>query len=124
MHTTPCVTLYKKKQQSSLYNATGCLNDMRYNNEWFPMVKEENGDSKAADLVAEQDTASGCADPAVCGTAAGPTCLDPLICRDVWRLAICEYVNLHSEIGISHNFRNPRGRGDKRSRNKNHRVPS
>ena len=63
---------------------------MRYNDKWFPMTKEENDESEAADLVEEEDVADGCADPALCGTVAGPTCPDPLICRDVWRLAICE----------------------------------
>ena len=75
----------------------GCLNDLRYNDKWFPMRQGENDDSEAAELLEEQDTAEGCADPAICGSPAEPACPDPLVCRDVWRLAICQYVHtLHT----------------------------
>ncbi len=63
---------------------------MRYNDAWFPMSAAESDESRAAVLEAEQDTAEGCADPAVCGTPAGPRCTDPFVCRDIWRLAVCE----------------------------------
>ena len=56
------------------------------------MREGENDESAAAELLEEQDTAEGCADPAICGGPAAPACPDPLVCRDVWRLAICQYV--------------------------------
>lgn len=62
---------------------------MRYNDAWFPMTAEESDASPAARFERQQDTGEGCADPALCGRPDGPDCVDPLLCRDVWRLAIC-----------------------------------
>lgn len=70
----------------------GCMNDIRYNGEWFPMDLTENRDSRAADYLARsQNTEDGCHSN-MCGPKSDFVCQRGLECIDLWRHAECRSV--------------------------------
>ena len=53
-----------------------CMNDVRYDNVWFPMTTSENDQSEAADLILSENTVDGCDD-------GGDLCING------WRIPLC-----------------------------------
>jgi len=64
----------------------GCMNDIRYNDEWLPMDHSQNEESRAADLTQSDNLEDGCHSEAC---LYGVHCRVPLICYDLWRYAEC-----------------------------------
>jgi len=71
---------------------SGCMNDVRFNGKWFPMLQEENGESIAADYMERsQNIEFGC-ESNMCGAGSGFVCPYELLCFDLWRHAECRSV--------------------------------
>ena len=68
-----------------MYMILGCMNDVRYNQAWFPMDESQNVESRAADLTLSANLMDGCTSDA-CETM---HCTAPLVCVDLWRVAEC-----------------------------------
>lgn len=76
----------------------GCMNDIRYNGEWFPMDLTENRDSRAADYLARsQNTEDGCHSN-MCGPKSDFVCQMGLECIDLWRHAECRSVTSRNSV--------------------------
>jgi len=71
---------------------SGCMNDVRFNGKWFPMLQEENVESSAADYMERsQNIEFGC-ESNMCGAGSGFSCPYELLCFDLWRHAECRSV--------------------------------
>ncbi len=63
----------------------GCVRDVRYNREWFPMDASENSESSAADVVDSQ----GLDDDCETNACEGVVCPEGFVCEDYWRIGVC-----------------------------------
>ena len=59
----------------------GCLNDVRYNDVWFPLAPVDNGTSQAAYITAAVNVVEGCASNACFNIE----CPENMTCLDLWR---------------------------------------
>ncbi|CAH1778847.1 unnamed protein product [Owenia fusiformis] len=64
-----------------------CLNDIRYDEEWFPMTNNETPQSVSAEWMDEQAISEGCPTAACVNFPCSPS--PPLTCIDFWRKPVC-----------------------------------
>ena len=72
---------------SKQYAFSGCMNDIRYNEEWLPMDQSQNSESRAAEVMRYQYIIDGCKSEMCLQLMCSP----PLICVDLWRYAECRF---------------------------------
>jgi len=70
----------------------GCMRDIRFNGQWFPMDVTQNRESSAAEyLMRSQNVFDGCLSE-VCHWPSGLRCAAGLQCIDLLRHAECRQV--------------------------------
>ena len=68
-----------------VYTFLGCMNDIRYNDAWLPMDRDQNQEVSAAVLTRSDNLRDGCT-TLECSSL---PCEAPLTCYDFWRYAEC-----------------------------------
>lgn len=62
-----------------------CLNDIRYDNKWFPLNDNESSQSPAADITTMRNTQPDC----VRNDCTAGICPAPFICQSLWGNFVC-----------------------------------
>ncbi len=62
----------------------GCMNDVRYDNAWFPLSTDDSTSTQVA-VTAAVNVSDGC----VSNACLGVTCPSGQSCRDLWRAWEC-----------------------------------